>query len=279
MALLTAFRSHGVIPGFKSTMGFTLLYLLLIVVIPLSGLFIETAVMPWKEFVSAVTSPRVMASYRITFGMSLVAAAVNAVFGFIVAWVLVRYRMPFKRILDAMIDLPFALPTAVAGIALSTLYSSQGWLGKPLEQMGFKLGFTSAGIAVALIFVGLPFVIRTIEPILKDMDAEVEEAAAMLGANRWQVFIKIILPHIAPALVTGFAMAFARGLGEYGSIIFIAGNLPGVSEITPLIIVTKLEQYDYAGATAIALVMLIASFILLLLINMLNKWLAAATSR
>lgn len=266
-----SFKQPSIIPGFGITLGFTTLYLLLIVIIPLSGLFIKSATLDWHTFFATVTAPRVMAAYRISFGISFIAALVNVVFGFIVAWVLVRYRVPGKRIFDAVIDLPFALPTAVAGIALSTLYSPQGWIGKFFLQYNIKIAYTPLGIVVALIFVGVPFVIRTVEPVLRDLDAEAEEAAASLGANRWQVFYKIILPDVMPALLTGFAMAFSRGLGEYGSVIFIAGNLPMVSEIVPLVIITKLEQYDYAGATAIALIMLTASFLILLLINMLQR--------
>lgn len=279
MALSVKIKAPSVIPGFNVTMGFTILYLLLIVIIPLSGLFIKTASMDWQSFLHTVTTPRVMSAYRVSFGISLIAALTNVFFGFIVAWVLVRYEIPCKKILDSMIDLPFALPTAVAGIALSTLYSPQGWIGAFLMKLGIKVAFTPIGIAIALIFVGLPFIIRTVEPVLRDMDSEVEEAAASLGANRWQVFTKIILPHVTPAMLTGFAMAFARGLGEYGSVIFIAGNLPNISEIAPIIIITKLEQYDYAGATAIALTMLIASFILLLTINMLQRWSSGITKK
>jgi sulfate transport system permease protein len=272
MTFSLKFKQPSVIPGFGFTLGFTILYLALVVVLPLSGLFFKTATMSWQAFVDAVTSQRVMAAYRISFGISFLAAACNTVFGFIVAWVLVRYQLPMKRILDAMVDLPFALPTAVAGISLSALYSPRGWIGSLLAPLGIQLAFNPAGIAIALIFVGLPFVVRTVEPVLQDMDVEVEEAAAGLGATRWQVFTRVIFPHILPALLTGFAMAFARGLGEYGSVIFIAGNMPMVSEIVPLVIVTKLEQYDYAGATAIALTMLIASFLLLLVINTMQRW-------
>jgi len=265
------FRQSSVIPGFGLTFGFTLFYLTLIVLVPLSGLFIRASAMHWQAFLATVTSPRVMAAYRISFGIALLAALVNTLFGLIVAWVLVRYRLPFKKILDAMIDLPFALPTSVAGIALSALYAPEGWMGKALAHLHIHLAFNAGGIAVALIFVGLPFVVRTVEPVLQDMDKEIEEAAAGLGASRLQTFTRIILPHIAPALLTGFAMAFARGLGEYGSVIFIAGNMPMVSEIVPLVIITRLEQYDYAGATAIALTMLLASFVLLLAINLLQR--------
>jgi len=265
------FRRTSVIPGFGFTLGFTLLYLFLIVLVPLSGLFLRASMMPWHNFLATVTSPRVLAAYRVSFGISFLAALVNMVFGLIVAWVLVRYRLPMKKLIDALIDLPFALPTAVAGIALSTLYSPRGWLGQLLAPLHIQLAFNPAGIAIALIFVGLPFVVRTVEPVLQDMDREVEEAAAGLGATRWQIFTRIILPHIMPALLTGFAMAFARGLGEYGSVIFIAGNVPMVSEIVPLVIITRLEQYDYAGATAIAATMLTASFLMLLAINLLQR--------
>lgn len=272
-------KQPSVIPGFGTALGFTILYLALIVLVPLSGLFVKAAHMHWHAFISAITAPRVIAAYRISFGISLTAALVNTFFGFIVAWVLVRYRMPAKRLFDAVIDLPFALPTAVAGIALSALYAPQGWIGQFFDKVGIKIAFTPAGIAVALIFVGLPFVIRTVEPVLQDMDREAEEAAESLGANRWQIFTKIVLPSVMPALMTGFAMAFARGLGEYGSVIFIAGNLPMVSEIVPLVIITKLEAYDYSGATAIALVMLLASFLLLLIINLLQRWSAGITAK
>ena len=265
-------KQPSVIPGFSVTLGFTLLYLLLIVLIPLSGLFFKTATLHWHAFTTIVTDPRVVAAYKISFGISFLAALVNVIFGFIIAWVLVRYKLPMKKIFDAMIDLPFALPTAVAGIALSALYSPQGWIGKLLAPLGIQLAFNPAGIAIALIFVGIPFVVRTVQPVLQDMDIELEEAAASLGATRWQTFTHVIFPYVMPALLTGFAMAFARGLGEYGSVIFIAGNMPMVSEIVPLVIITKLEQYDYAGATAIAVIMLIASFILLLIVNMLQRW-------
>lgn len=272
MLSVRAFKKPSVIPGFGLAFGFTLFYLSLIVLIPLSGLFIKTATISWDQFVQNVTAPRVIAAYKISFGTALAAALINALFGLIVAWVLVRYRFPGKRLVDAFVDLPFALPTAVAGIALTTLYAPQGWIGKYLEPLGIKVAFTPIGIVIALIFIGLPFVVRTVQPVLEDMDKELEEAAASLGASRLQTFTKIILPHIAPALLTGFAMAFARALGEYGSVIFIAGNLPFVSEIIPLLIIIKLEQYDYAGATSIAVVMLLASFALLFIINLLQKW-------
>jgi sulfate/thiosulfate transport system permease protein len=265
-------KKPSIIPGFGITLVFTLLYLLAIVLIPLSGLFIETSRMSWPEFWDAIASTRVLHAYRISFGMSFLAALINCFFGLIVAWVLARYRFPGKKIMDAMVDLPFALPTAVAGIALAALYAPTGWIGQYLVPLGIDVAFTPLGIMVALVFVGLPFVVRTVEPILQDMDRELEEAALSLGATRWQTFWQVILPSITPGLMTGFAMAFARGLGEYGSVIFIAGNIPKVSEIVPLVIITKLEQYDYAGATAIACVMLVASFILLLVINWLQSW-------
>lgn len=260
-------------------MGFTLAYLVLIVIIPLSGLFFKTATLSYAEFWHSVTAPRVLHSYKISFGISLLAALINMFFGLILAYVLARYQFFGKRILDALVDLPFALPTAVAGIALTALYAPQGWIGRYLDPLGIKIAFTPLGILIALVFVGLPFVVRTVEPVLQDMEKELEEAAASLGANRWQTFWKIIFPSITPALLTGFAMSFARGLGEYGSVIFIAGNIPKVSEIVPLLIVIKLEQYDYAGATAIASVMLVASFLLLFIINWLQKWASSATSK
>lgn len=265
-------KKHNVLPGFHLALGFTLLYLSLIVLLPLSTVFLKTATLTWEEFWNTVSAPRVIASYRLTFGASLLAALINAVFGLLVAWVLVRYSFFGKRLIDAMIDLPFALPTAVAGIALTAIYAGNGWLGQYLEVVGLKVAFTPLGIVVALTFIGLPFVVRTVQPILQDLEMEVEEAAHSLGANRWQTFTLVILPNLWPALLTGFALAFARGLGEYGSVVFIAGNMPMVSEIVPLLIITKLEQYDYKGAAAIAVVMLIASFILLLIINLLQWW-------
>jgi sulfate transport system permease protein len=264
--------SFRVMPGFHLSLGFTIFYLSLVVLIPLSAVFFKTFTMTWEAFWAAVTSDRVMASYRLTFGASMIAAALNVVFGGIVAWVLVRYRFPGKRIIDAMVDLPFALPTAVAGIALTALYSSNGWIGRYLEPLGIKVAFTPLGVVVALTFIGLPFVVRTVQPVLEDAERELEEAAASLGASNWQTFARIIFPTILPALLTGFALAFARATGEYGSVIFIAGNMPMVSEITPLFIITKLEQYDYAGATAIAVVMLLVSFLMLLTINLLQAW-------
>ncbi|MCE2927345.1 MAG: sulfate ABC transporter permease subunit CysT [Rickettsiales bacterium] len=270
-------KHPSILPGFGITMGFTLAALLVVVIIPLAGLFFKTATLSWPEIIKAVTSDRVLHAYKVSFGLALAAAAVNAFFGLILAWVLVRYRFYGRKILDAMVDLPFALPTAVAGIALATLYGPHGWIGAPLAELGIKVAFTPLGIFVALVFVGLPFVVRTVEPILKDIDREIEEAAISLGATRWQLFTRVLLPSVMPALATGFAMAFARGLGEYGSVIFIAGNIPGISEIVPLLIVVKLEQYDMAGATAIACVMLLASFALLLLINWLQKRMLRAT--
>lgn len=268
----TLLKRHSVLPGFDLALGFTLLYLCFIVLIPLSAAFLKTFTMTWPAFVEAVSTPRVVASYRLTFGASLAAAALNTVFGLIIAWVLVRYEFPFKRVVDALVDLPFALPTAVAGIALTALYAQNGWIGKWLATVGIKVSFTPLGVFVALTFIGLPFVVRTVQPILEDIQKELEEAAATLGANRWQTFSRVLFPILMPALLTGFALAFARALGEYGSVIFIAGNMPMVSEITPLLIITKLEQYDYTGATAIAVVMLIAAFVMLLAINMLQAW-------
>lgn len=261
-----------VLPGFRLTLGYTLFYLSLVVLIPMSALFFKTFSLSFDQFWAAVTSERVMASYRLTFGASLIAALVNLVFGLLLAWVLVRYSFPGKKFIDALIDLPFALPTAVAGISLTALLAGNGWLGQYLEPMGIKLAFVPAGVVIALIFIGIPFVVRTVQPVLEDFEKELEEAATSLGASRLQIFTKVILPHIAPALLTGFAMAFARAIGEYGSVIFIAGNVPLVSEITPLIIIGKLEQYDYAGATAVAVVMLVISFMLLLIINALQAW-------
>ena len=262
-------RRHSVLPGFDLALGFVVLYVSLIVLVPLSAAFLKTAAMSWPQFVDAVASPRVLASYRLTFGASFAAALLNAAAGLGVAWVLVRYRFPGHRIVDALVDLPFALPTAVAGIALTAIYAQNGWIGRWLP---FKVSFTPLGVWVALVFIGLPFVVRTVQPVLEDVNRELEEAAATLGANRWQAFTKVVFPIVMPALLTGFALAFARALGEYGSVIFIAGNMPMVSEITPLIIITKLEQYDYAGATAIAVVMLVTSFAMLLVINSLQAW-------
>ena len=262
-------RRHSVLPGFDLALGFVLLYISLIVLLPLSAAFLKTFSMSWQQFIDATTSPRVLASYRLSFGASLAAALLNAVFGLLVAWVLVRYRFPGRRLIDGLVDLPFALPTAVAGIALTAMYAKNGWLGRWLP---FDVSYTPLGVWVALVFIGLPFVVRTLQPVLEDLSAEYEEAAATLGATRWQTATRVVFPVLLPALLTGFALAFARALGEYGSVIFIAGNMPMVSEITPLLIITKLEQYDYAGATAIAVVMLVASFVLLLGINLLQAW-------
>jgi sulfate transport system permease protein len=267
-------RKRNVLPGFRLAMGFTLLYLSLLVLIPLSAAFLKTFTLTWAEFVAAVTSRRVLAAYRLSFGASLLAATINAVFGFVVAWVLVRYRFPGRKLIDALVDLPFALPTSVAGIALTAIYAPNGFLGSRLLSLGVKVAFTPLGVLVALVFIGLPFVVRTVQPVLEDLNAEREEAAATLGAGRWQTFSHVLFPTVRPALVTGFALAFARAVGEYGSVIFIAGNIPLVSEVAPLIIITKLEQYDYAGATAVAVVMLLLAFVLLLLINYL-QWRSA----
>ncbi len=261
-----------VLPGFGLSLGFTLAYLCLIVLIPLAAVLLKTATLSWPVFWDTVTSPRVVATYKLSFGTALLAAAINVVFGFLLTWALVRYSFPGKKIVDALVDLPFALPTAVAGIALTALYAKNGWLGQYLEPLGIKVAFTPLGVLVALVFIGLPFVVRTVQPVLEDLDTDIEEAAACLGAARWQTIVRVVLPTLLPALVTGFALAFARAVGEYGSVIFIAGNLPMISEITPLIIITKLEQYDYAGATAVASVMLVASFVLLLTINALQEW-------
>ncbi|WP_371683114.1 sulfate ABC transporter permease subunit CysT [Achromobacter sp. B7] len=266
-------NSPGVLPGFGISMGYAVLYLSVLVLIPLAALPIKSAELGWQGFWDTVTAPRVMASYQLTFGASLIAALVNLVFGSVVAWVLVRYRFPGKKILDALVDLPFALPTAVAGIALTALYSQKGWLGAPLsEWFGWKVAFTPLGIVIALIFIGVPFVVRTVQPVLEDVEREIEEAAASLGASRWQTIRRVLLPSVVPALMTGFALAFARAVGEYGSVVFIAGNMPMVSEITPLLIISKLEQFDYAGAAAIATVMLVLSFVMLLVINLLQGW-------
>ncbi|HSH85654.1 MAG: sulfate ABC transporter permease subunit CysT [Methylophilus sp.] len=265
-------RKKHLLPGFGLSLGYTLVYLSLIVLIPLAAVFLRTTELSFSEFWAVVTTPRVLATYRLTFGASLLAALINLVFGLLTAWVLVRYQFAGKKILDALVDLPFALPTAVAGISLTAIYAPNGWLGQWLEPHGIKVAFTPLGVVVALTFIGLPFVVRTVQPVLEDFSTELEEAAASLGANRWQTFFKVILPAIWPALLTGFSLSFARAVGEYGSVIFIAGNMPMISEITPLMIITKLEQYDYAGATAIAVVMLVISFALLLLINLLQWW-------
>jgi sulfate transport system permease protein len=265
--------SHSVLPGFGVSLGVTCTYLSLMVLLPLATVFFRTADLSWADFWGIVTNPRVLASYRVTFGASLMAALVNTMFGLLVAWVLVRYRFPGRRLVDAMVDLPFALPTAVAGIALTTLYAPNGWVGRYLEPFGIKVAYTWVGITVALIFIGLPFVVRTVQPVLDDLEVDVEEAAASLGARRWQTFTRVVLPTVAPALLTGFALAFARAIGEYGSVVFMSGNMPMKTEIVPLLIITRLEQYDYAGATAVALVMLVASFALLLTINLI-QWAA-----
>jgi sulfate transport system permease protein len=276
---MTRSINRGALPGFGLSLGFTLVYLSLIVLIPLSAVILKTTTMTWPEFWSAVTSPRVVASYKLTFGASLLAACINSAFGLLLAWGLTRYTFPGRKIVDALIDLPFALPTAVAGIALTAIYAKNGWIGSLLEPLGIKIAFAPAGVLVALIFIGLPFVVRTVQPILEDLEAEFEEAAASLGANRWQSFQWVVLPTLLPALLTGFALAFARAVGEYGSVIFIAGNIPMVSEITPLIIITKLEQFDYRGATAVAAVMLAISFIMLLIVNALQAWNARRLGR
>jgi len=270
--LTLAIRQRSVIPGFGLTMGYTLLYLSLIVLVPLSALFVKTTSMTWARFWETVTDPRVVASYKLTFGASLIAAAINALFGFIVAWTLVRYRFPGRKIVDALVDLPFALPTAVSGIALTAIYAKNGWIGRFLDPLGVKAAFSPLGVTIALTFIGLPFVVRTLQPALEDLDPEVEEAASCLGASRRQTIQRVIVPAILPALMTGFALAFARALGEYGSVVFISGNMPMRTEIASLLMITKLEQYDYAGATAIAVVMLLASFVLLLAINFLQWW-------
>jgi sulfate transport system permease protein len=279
MAVLRSWKSHSVLPGFGLALGFTILYLSLIVLIPLSATFIKTAELGWGEFWAVVTTPRALASYRLSFGAAAIGALLNTGFGLLTAWVLVRYTFPGKRLVDAFVDLPFALPTAVAGIALTAIYAPNGWIGQWLEPMGIKVAFTPLGVVVALTFIGLPFVVRTVQPVLEDLEAEVEEAAACLGATRWQTFAKVLMPALWPALITGFALAFARAVGEYGSVIFIAGNMPLISEISPLLIITKLEQYDYAGATAIAVVMLVISFALLLLINGLQWWISRRHGR
>lgn len=272
-ALFPLWRKPSALPGFGLTMGYTVAYLSLVVLVPLLMVFIKASSLDWASFVAAVGSSRVLASYRLTFGISLAAAMLNAVFGFILAWVLVRYTFPGKRFVDALIDLPFALPTSVAGIVLAAVYAPNGWIGRWFEPLGIKIAFTPLGIFVALTFIGLPFVVRTLQPVLEEFEREQEEAAACLGASRWQTVRHVILPAVLPALLTGFALAFARAVGEYGSVIFIAGNIPMVSEITSLLIVTKLEQFDYAGAAALAVVMLGISFVLLLLINTLQWWL------
>lgn len=265
-------KRRRVLPGFAPTLGFTVFYLSLLVLIPLAAVFLKSAGQGFDAFWAAASSPRVLASLKLSFGAALLAGVINTVFGFLLAWSLVRYEFPGRRLIDALIDLPFALPTAVAGIALTALYAPNGWLGEPLARLGLKIAFTPTGILLALIFIGLPFVVRTVQPVLEELESELEEAAAALGAQRWQTFRLVLLPMLLPALLTGFALAFARAVGEYGSVIFIAGNIPMVSEITPLMIISKLEQYDYTGATAIAVVMLVISFVLLLGINGLQSW-------
>ncbi|MCC7372970.1 MAG: sulfate ABC transporter permease subunit CysT [Chloroflexi bacterium] len=267
-------RRHGVIPGFGPTLGFSLTYLSLLVLIPLAALFLKAATLSWDGFLAATTAPRVLASYQLSLGASAVAALVNGVFGVVVAWVLVRCPFPGRRLVDAMVDLPFALPTAVAGIALTAIYAENGWGGRVLGLVGIKGAFTPLGVTIALIFIGLPFVVRTVQPVIRDLGAELEEAAASLGASRWQTFSRVLLPMLLPSIVTGIALAFARAVGEYGSVVFIAGNMPLRTEITPLIIITRLEQFDYAGASAVAVVLLVASFVLLLAINALQAWTA-----
>ena len=269
---MPAHTPRRILPGFNLSLGFTLVYLSLIVLIPLSAAFLKSADLSLAEFWALVTSPRVLASYRITFGASLAAATLNAGFGLVVAWVLVRYSFPGKRLVDAIVDLPFALPTAVAGIALASLYAGNGWVGRLLAPLGIKVAYTELGVLVALTFIGLPFVVRTLQPVLEELEPELEEAADTLGATRWQTLRRVVFPELLPALITGFALSFARALGEYGSVVFISGNMPMRTEITPLLIIAKLEQFDYRGATALAVVMLVASFLLLLLINTLQRW-------
>ena len=266
------FKKHSILPGFGLTLGFTMLYMGFLVLLPLSTIFIKTLGSGWGHIWQVITEPRLVASYKLSFGASLIAAAINAIFGVLVAWVLVRYRFPGKRIIDGLVDLPFALPTAVAGITLTTLYAQNGWLGKYFHLFGIKVSFAPLGVVITLTFIGLPFVVRMVQPVLQSLDKEVEEAAACLGANRFQTFFRVIFPEIFPAALTGFALAFARALGEYGSVVFISGNMPMRTEITPLLIMIKLEQYDYAGASTIAAVMLVVSFILLFLINVLQWW-------
>lgn len=266
------FKQKSILPGFRLSLGFTILYLSLIVLIPLAAVFLKTSTLSWAQFWHTVSGPRAVASYQLSFGASAIAATINLVFGLIVAWVLVRYTFPGKGLFDSLVDLPFALPTAVAGIALTSIYASNGWIGQYLQPLGIKAAYSRLGVVIALTFTGLPFVVRTVQPVLEDLDKEMEEGAASLGADRWQTVTRVLLPAILPAALTGFAMAFARAVGEYGSVVFISGNMPMRTEITPLLIITKLEQYDYAGATAIAVVMLVASFALLLTINLLQAW-------
>lgn len=265
-------KQKSILHGFGLSLGFTILYLSLIVLIPLAAVFVKTSTLSWPQFWHIVSAPRALASYRLSFGASAIAASINLVFGLVVAWVLVRYSFPGMRLFDSLVDLPFALPTAVAGIALTSIYSNNGWIGHYLQPLGIKAAYSRLGVVIALTFTGLPFVVRTVQPVLEDLDKEMEEAAASLGADRWQTITRVLLPAVLPAALTGFAMAFARAVGEYGSVVFISGNMPMRTEITPLLIITKLEQYDYAGATAIAVVMLVASFALLLAINLLQAW-------
>ena len=264
-------RSRSVLPGFELALGFTLLYLGLIVLIPLSAVFLKTATLSLASFIQTITTERVLASFRLSFGAALIAAAINTAFGLVVAWVLVRYRFPGRKIIDAMVDLPFALPTAVAGIALTAIYAPNGWIGSQLAPLGIKVAFTPLGVLVALVFIGLPFVVRTIQPVLEDLEPELEDAAAVLGADRWQTFRRVILPALSPALVAGMSLSFARAIGEYGSVVFISGNMPGLTEIAPLLIMGKLEQYDYGGATAIAVVMLLLSAVILISAGLLQR--------
>lgn len=265
-------KQKSTLPGFHLALGYTVFYLSIIVLIPLSMLFIKTSTLSFAEFWNVVTAPRTLAAYRLSFGAAFIASVVNVFFGFLIAWVLARYSFPGKKIVDALIDFPFALPTAVAGIALTTLYSSNGWVGQFLYKIGIQSAYSWTGVTLALIFIGLPFVVRTVEPVLQEIDPEIEDAASSLGAGRWEIFRRVIFPTVLPSLVTGFSLAFARTIGEYGSVVFIAGNMPGKTEIAPLLIITKLEQYDYSGATAIALVLLIVSFLLLIVTNLLQWW-------
>lgn len=268
----TAAARRKVLPGFGITMGYSVLYLSLVVLLPLSALLFNSTGLTWAKFWDVATDARVLASYRISLSTAGAAALTDAFLGLLLAWVLVRYEFPGKRIFDALIDLPFALPTAVAGVSLTALYSQNGWIGSLLEPLGLKVAFTPLGITLALMFIGIPFVVRTVQPVLEDLDRDTEEAAATLGAGRWRTFLRVILPELLPALLTGFALAFARGIGEYGSVVFISGNMPMRTEIAPLLIMTKLEQFDYAGATAVALLLLLLSFLMLLVINTLQRW-------
>lgn len=268
-------KSFGVLPGFRLSMGYTLFYLGLVVLIPLGALILKTTQLTWTQFISVILSPRVLASFRLTFGCSLIGAVINSIFGAVVAWVLVRYSFPGKKLLDALVDLPFALPTAVAGITLTALYSPQGWIGRWLVPLGINVDYTPLGVALALTFIGLPFVVRTLQPVLETIDKDMEEAAVSMGANRFTIVTRVILPSLVPAWITGFSLAFARAVGEYGSVVFISGNMPMKTEITPLLIISKLEQYDYAGATALGLIMLIISFFMLLTVN----WLQSKTGQ